>query len=233
MDNLHNQEKIDKYLDELASEYRTLLFNALVEQSDSTEDLNIADLLRIDNEIKKHLRSDYKRSERKRRFLLFGGLFYMFFALFMYLSLKIIKPNYNIDNAASLLSLTIGFLGLVFCMFSFVFPTATFSRKNKSSKASSEKMSIAQYNLIATWRDVEAFVSNIANDGTVSTPRSAITYLFDSRLIDHQEYTALRTLLKLRNEIVHASDCSYTYDEVQKTIDDAKLVLDKLKKLFK
>ena len=93
-------------------------------------------------------------------------------------------------------------------------------------------MSLAKYDVIATWRDIEALASDLAIDKNVRTPRSAIAYLSDSNLINQQEHVALRTLLKLRNEITHASDFPYTYNEVQKIITDAKTVLSKLKKIL-
>lgn len=232
MNGFQNREKIEKYLDELSSEYRTLLFNALVEQSGSVEDSNISDLLRLDNEVKKRLRSDYKKYEKKRRVLLAGGLGYMFCGVFLFLCFEITNLEYSRDYAFSLLSLVISLMGLIFCVLSFALPTSAMARKSKQSKASEERMSLAKYDVIATWRAVEGLVNDLALDKTVSTPRSAITYLSDSNLIDQQEHIALRNLLKLRNEVVHSSDFSYTYDEVLKIINDTNAVLKKLKKVF-
>ena len=64
MNDSQNREKIEKYLDELSEEYKTLLFNALVEQSGSVEDLNVSDLLRLDNDVKKRLRLDYIKYQK-------------------------------------------------------------------------------------------------------------------------------------------------------------------------
>lgn len=232
MDNFQNREKIEKYLDELSSEYRTLLFNALVEQSGSVDDLNISDLLRLDNNIKKRLRTDYKKYEKKRRVLFAGGLGYMLCGIFLYLCFEITNLEYSRDYAFSLLSLTITLMGLIFCILSFALPSSTMARKSKQAKSSEERMALVKYDVIATWRDVEGLVSDLALDKTISTPRSAITFLSDSNLIDQQEHIALRTLLKLRNEVAHASDFPYTYDEVRKIINDANDVLKKLKKVL-
>jgi len=232
MDNFQNQEKIEKYLDELSSEYRSLLFNALVEQSGSIEDLNVSDLLRLDNDVKKHLRFEYKKYEKKRRVLFAGGLGYMLCAVFMFLCFEITKFEYGSDYVLSLLSLIIGFMGLIICVFSFALPTSVMARKGKQSNASEERMALAKYDVIATWRDLEGLVSDLALDKDINTPRSAIAYLSDSNLIDQQEHIALRTLLKLRNEITHSSEFSYTYDEVRKTINDANAVLTKLMKVL-
>ena len=232
MNNFQNQEKIDKYLDELSAEYRTLLFNALVEQSGSVDDLNISDLLRLDNEVKKRLRSDYKKYEKKRRVLFAGGLGYMLCGEFMFLCFEITNLELSSDYAMSLLSLIIGFMGLIFCILSFALPTSSMTPKSKRSKSSEERIALAKYDVIATWRDVEGLVSDLAVDKAINTPRSAIAYLSDNNLIDQQEHIALRTLLKLRNEVTHSSDFPYTYDEVRKIIADAQIVLSKLKKVL-
>ena len=59
-----NNEKIQKYLDELSNEYKELLFVALLERSKSIDDISISDLLRIDNEIKKPLLTGYQKQQR-------------------------------------------------------------------------------------------------------------------------------------------------------------------------
>ena len=56
-----NNEKIQKYLDELSEEYKELLFRALLERSKSIDDISISELLRLDNEIKKPLIENYQR----------------------------------------------------------------------------------------------------------------------------------------------------------------------------
>ena len=43
----NNEDKIEKYLDDLAEEYKTLLLNRLLEVSGNIENLNVCDLLRI------------------------------------------------------------------------------------------------------------------------------------------------------------------------------------------
>lgn len=232
MDNFKNQEKIDRYLDELSSEYRTLLFNALLEQSASVEDINISDLLRLDNDVKKQLRSDYKKYEKKRRVLFAGGLGYMLCGVFLFLCFEITNFEFSSDYTVSLLSLIISFMGLISCVLSFALPSSTLAKSSKRIKNEEEKMSLAKYDVIATWRDLEGLVSDLAIDKAISTPRSALAYLSDSNLIDKNEHIALRTLLKLRNEITHASDFSYTYDDVRAIIEDAKSILSKLKKVL-
>ena len=53
MNTLSQNDKIEKYLDELADEYKVLLYNALVSRTKPLDDLSVSELLRLDNEIKK------------------------------------------------------------------------------------------------------------------------------------------------------------------------------------
>ena len=71
-----NNEKIEKYLDELADEYKILLYKALISRSKPLDDLSVSELLRLDNEIKKPLFEDYQRQQRRRRMLFILGLSY-------------------------------------------------------------------------------------------------------------------------------------------------------------
>ena len=113
MNDFENRDKIEKYLDELSEEYKTLLFNTLVEQSGSVENLNISDLLRLDNEVKKHFQLDYMKYQKKQKVLLIGGLIYMIFGVFLFLCFEISNFEYGSDYLIFLLSFVVGFMGLI------------------------------------------------------------------------------------------------------------------------
>ena len=72
----NNEDKIEKYLDDLAEEYKTLLLNRLLEVSGNIENLNVCDLLRIDNEIKRPFLSEYRRQLRRKRVFQMSGVLY-------------------------------------------------------------------------------------------------------------------------------------------------------------
>ena len=232
MSTFENQEKIEKYLDELSDEYRTLLFNALIAQSSSPEDLNISDLLRLDNDVKKHLRPEYKKYEKKRKVLFIGGFSYMLLGIFIFLCFEISNMNYHSADPMSLVSLLLGFMGFIFCVLSFALPASTFSSKSRNANKNEELMSLLKYEAIAKWRDIEGLVNDLAVGERVYSPMSAIAYLSKSNLIDKEEQNMLRSLLKLRNEIAHSSDFTYSYDDVRKILNDAESVLVKLKKVL-
>lgn len=229
-----NNEKIEKYLDELADEYKKLLFNALVERSHSIEDLNVGDLLRLDNEVKKHLLIDYRRNERKRKALFLGGFVYMLIGVFLFLCYEITNWDYHASNIMPLLSVVIGFMGLIFSILSFMLPSVTNSRTYRSIKSSTrdDSISLLKYDVVATWRDIEGLANDIALDQDIKTPRSAIEFFLENNLIDKEEYIVLKDFLKLRNEVVHSSALTISFAEMNRLIRAANDILSKLKKVL-
>ena len=89
-----NNEKIQKYLDELSNEYKELLFVALLERSKSIDDISISDLLRIDNEIKKPLLTGYQKQQRLRRLIISSGIIYIFSGIGTLLFYEIIENGF-------------------------------------------------------------------------------------------------------------------------------------------
>ena len=81
---LPKNDKIEKYLDELADEYKVLLYNALVSRTKPLDDLSVSELLRLDNEIKKPLFEDYQKKQHRRQLFLIAGLIYMFTGVFLF-----------------------------------------------------------------------------------------------------------------------------------------------------
>ena len=106
MNILPKNDKIEKYLDELADEYKVLLYNALVSRTKPLDDLSVSELLRLDNEIKKPLFEDYQKKQHRRQLFLIAGLIYMFTGVFLYFLQKVIWSDfvykkYNILNSSN------------------------------------------------------------------------------------------------------------------------------------
>ena len=115
MDNTSpNKEKIQKYLDELSKEYKELLYSALIERSQSIDDISISELLRIDNEIKKPLHAEYQRQKHRRKLYISIGLIYVALGFMMFLFYSIIGSDFlfSIDSAITLVSLIITLAGI-------------------------------------------------------------------------------------------------------------------------
>lgn len=228
-----NNEKIEKYLDELASEYKMLLYKALVSRSKPLDDLSVSELLRLDNEIKKPLFEDYQRQQRRRRMLLVAGLTYMFMGVFCFFSFKIINGEYmyNKDTMVSLVSGVITIIGLFITLYALAFQTLGIYPKS-NVKRYREYDALLEYEVVAKWREMEGIVNDISLNTNVKTTRSIIDYLLENHFIDEKEHTILKDFLKMRNNIVHSNGISYSESDVKEIIDDVNKIIDRIKKIM-
>ena len=232
MDNYENSDKLDRYLDELSSEYRALLFEELIKRSNSVDKLSVSDLLRLDDEVKKHLRSDYIKVQRKRRILLYLGLSYILFGCFFYIISQLINHDDIIFSTESIMSLLLCFSGLVVSIISAVVPFSTMSKTNSKKSPSEEPSSLVEYDIIKKWREIEGLTNDFAIDQKLTTPKSAIEYLSQNLFIDKAELDVLRSLLRLRNSIIHSADLPCSYANAREIITAADKILSKLRNVL-
>lgn len=227
-----NNDKIKKYLDELADEYKVLLYKALVSRTKSLDDLSVSELLRLDNEIKKPLFEDYQRKQRHRRILLITGLIYMFFGVVVYLFNRITYGDYqyNIEDMLSLMSVIITFFGFMAVVYSFALQTLNIRlpRHKVQMEISSQ---ILEYEIVAKWRELEGIVNDISINSQVKTPRSIIQFLTENQFIGDKESDILKEFLKIRNNIVHSTNNSYTTTELQTMLDEIDKIINKITKI--
>ena len=221
-----NNDKIEKYLDELADEYKILLYKALVSRTKSLDDLSVSELLRLDDEIKKPLFEDYQRKQRRRRMLLMAGLAYMVIGLVLYLFTQIIFGDYqySLENIISLMSAIIASI--------YAFALQTLNIGTQRHKIQTEDISqLLEYEIVTKWREIEGIVNDISINSQVKTPRSIIQFLIENRFIDEDESTTLKEFLKVRNNIVHSTNNRYTTTELRTMLDDVDKIISKIKKI--
>lgn len=226
-----NNEKIQKYLDELSEEYKELLFKALLERSKSIDDISITELLRLDNEIKKPLHLDYQRQQRRRRSFITAGLTYILTGICMYL-FYIIESDFSTDRVLPLMSLVISLVGVCVVACSFILPTTKMGTYRLSDGSKNETKKLLSYGVIMQWRELEGIVNDLAENNNVSTPRSIIEYSLNNSLIDKEESDILREFLKLRNSIVHSTEVKYSTDEIKEASNKVSKIIEKLEKIL-
>lgn len=228
-----NNEKIEKYLDELSNEYKTLLFQALVSRSKSMDELSISELLRIDNEIKRPLLEDYQKQQKKRKTLLLAGLLYMFMGFTMYIVYEIMNTNfmYGSRDIIPLISMVIGFVGLFISIFSFVFTSSLNSNTRHLDREKKESPALLEYEVITKWRELEGIVNDISIETNVKTPRSIIEFLAENQFIDSSEYSQLKDFLKMRNNVAHATKDTYSSKEIIEMMSKIEVIIEKVKKI--
>lgn len=229
-----NNEKIEKYLDELAAEYKELLFNALISRTKDLDNLSVSELLRLDNEIKKPLFENYQKQQRRRRMLQIAGLFYMLLGFIIFAFYGLLDPQfiYGTDDIIFFISVVIGFMGLIISMFSFMVPTISQSSSKNIYRKESNNLSVLEYEVVTKWRELEGIVNDISINANVETPRSIIEFLSENKFIDDDEYSTLKEFLKMRNSIVHSAEYRYSIQEIKTSIEKINKVIDKLKKII-
>ena len=177
-----NNEKIEKYLDELADEYKELLFNALISRTKDLDNLSVSELLRLDNEIKKPLFENYQRQQRRRKMLQIAGLTYMLLGGLIFVVYELLDSNfmYGTHDIISLISVVIGFMGLFISIFSFMLPTIYQSSSKNIDRTEKNNLSVLEYKVVTKWRELEGIVNDISINASVKTPRSVIEFLSES-----------------------------------------------------
>ena len=229
-----NNEKIQKYLDELSEEYKELLFKALLERSKSIEDISITELLRLDNEIKKPLIENYQKQQKRRKMFFVYGLMYMFFGIIMLLMYYTIKSDifHGTDGIVLLISIVVSVVGLFISAFSFVMPMSKANTSIQKISTQTEATKLLSFEVITKWRELEGIVSDLAENNSTPTPRSVIEYLSSNNFIDKSEYIILKDFLKMRNNIVHSSNIDISTDEIKTAINNVDQIIAKLKKIL-
>lgn len=227
-----NNEKIEKYLDELAMEYKMLLYNALVLRSKPLDDLSISELLRLDNEIKKPLFEDYQKQQRSRRMLLLFGLTYMFLGVIFSFIFKIFSGAYayNSEAMGSLISGIITIIGLFITLCAFALQSLEIYPRKKT-KNYKENTALLEYEVVAKWREMEGIVNDISLNENIKAPRSIIDFLLENHFIDNKEHMILKDFLKMRNNIVHSNDNLYSESAIKEIIDEVDKIIERIKKI--
>jgi hypothetical protein len=228
-----NNEKIEKYLDELSDEYKELLFKALVSRSKSLDNLSISELLRLDSEIKKPLFEDYQRQQKRRKKLLVLGLTYMFFGFSMFVVFQIISSDlmYDSNGIFLIMSVIIGLVGGIVSAYSFALPTIRTSSSTHMVSDKKETSVLFEYEAITKWRELEGIVNDISISSNVKTPRSIIEFLFESQFIGNEEYDILKDFLKMRNDLVHSTGSKYSEEQINNMVSKIDKIIGRIKKI--
>lgn len=232
MNSLPN-DKIEKYLDELSNEYKKLLYIELVARTNPLDELSVSELLRMDSEIKKYLLADYKKKQRRDYILFRLGLLYIISGAFIFLLSKVFwKNNQNgIGNILSLISCIIAFIGFIFVLYSFA--TQIFGVVTSKYNASSEECSkVLEYEIVRKWRELEGIVEDISLTSQLDTSKTVIQFLAENHFIDDNEVNILRKFLKMRNNIVYATDNNYTTEELKKMLGEINHIINKLEEII-
>lgn len=222
----NNEDKIEKYLDDLAEEYKTLLLNRLLEVSGNIENLNVCDLLRIDNEIKRPFLSEYRRQLRRKRVFQMSGVLYAIMGI-MVLSICEIVDSVKSEGMV-LFSLVIIFMGVIMILMSEMYPNKWYYSNQKVSNNSEESRAILEYRVVSAWRELEGFATDIYSENIILPTGSIISSLLNDNYINQKEADFLKDFLKMRNNIVHDINNNYELDEMRNMLKRVQHIINKL-----
>lgn len=229
---ISNDEKLNKCLDELAEEYKELLFETLVSRSDSIYEINTLELLKLDSEIKKPLFEGYDRLKKRRKQFMSIGFIYLFMGLCLLLMYFFIinRHYYNSYDVILLMALVISMTGLFTIFMPFLFPISNRSsiKSHKNSIAESRKM--LEYKAISLWRNLESIFFDLIENNTKTVSHNAIVYLYENKMINDTEQKTLKKLLIVRNSVVHSTNDNFSDVEIYDIINDSSHIIDRLKK---
>lgn len=228
-------EKVKKYVDELGEEYKVLLFEQLVANSNALEELSVSKLIRLDEEVKYYLRTK-DINKRKNKYYFLGGL-YVFMGVFMYLLMSIIDTFNEVKFLSTygliqLMSMVVSIIGVCIFILSFLLDNR---RKKFNSHALDDyyKRKILEYEVISKWRELEGLYYDISQDqGATRGPMSLIKFLLKDGLISDEEMNVLKRLLQKRNTIVHDNKTNLPMDELNKDLEDTNKIIDKIQNII-
>ena len=157
-----SDEKIKRYLDELGEEYKVMLLEQLVTNSNTLEELSISELIRLDEDVKYYLRTKDNDKRKNKYYVL--GILYVFMGLFMYLFFNIMTIFDNIQflsrfELMKLMSTIISMIGILLCMITFIA-----DNKRKKLKNDNNKRKILEYEVIAIWKELEGLYYDISEN---------------------------------------------------------------------
>lgn len=228
METFEDRNKIDRYLDILAAEYKELLLKRLLETSGSIENLSVSELLRIDAEIKRTFLPDYQRRRRRRNLLMITGILYGILGLiFLILNFKFGPDKYD---GLELVSLTMVIMSLTSSLLMILERTRNDTVRRRIEKKVEDSKVLSEYQVVKTWREIEGIAADIYSDEKLRPSHSIIARFLEDSYINRIEAEKLREFLKMRNNIVHDTNNNYDTKTITATLKDIDIILSNLKK---
>lgn len=226
-------EKINNYLSELSDEYKDLLAQEAIKQSNDGE-VSAVDLIKIDSEVKDYLINRTRRKKEKR-FQLYGAL-YILMGLMCYTFSEMFYTTNGFSSISNSVFLQLLALALI-CSGAVIFSFPMFFSYRKTNHANKrdynggevEHRKILEYNIISLWTDLEGVCMSLLGDNAkYRGPISVIRFLIERDIIDSEESRVLNELLRLRNKIVHYSGDSVDIDEMEKILYCSESIISKI-----
>ncbi len=230
-----NNPKIEKYLDESASEYKELLYKALINKTEDLDDLSVTTLIELDNEAKRPLYHSTKRDQQFKRnvdimkiALRFSTMMLSMIAI-VYLVYACMRSEMDYTIIISIIAVSLSTFSTI--LFDFLLKKPSSKIRNKIEKSTEDDKPLLMFTVINTWREFEGIANDLSTKNNIKSTLSVIETLYGKGYIDNSERVILRHLLKMRNDFVHDSTNQYSSEQIQEIINKVKPILQKIKEI--
>lgn len=226
-----SDNKLKIIIDELGEEYKDLLIERVLDDTNETDAdlINPSDLIRLDVATKSKLRVDKKLQRQNRLYSMISslGIAYALAGLFFMLWGQI-REAARYDSI-TMISYVLIFMGL------FVVMSARLLKKIKlrTKYYGGQNRTISSYEIINKWKEIEALVHELTPDSNALSLSSMVKNLKDTKIISEQDIETINQLLKIRNQIVHGTDNKYdlSQPELRAILIQADKIIAKMKKM--
>lgn len=228
-----NDEKIKRYIEELGEEYKEMLLEQLLTNSNTFEELNVRELIRLDEDIKRYLKRK-NNARRNNRYYILGGM-YFFFGIYIYLLFGIFQ-NFNstkflsIHELIKLISIILSIAGICICALPFIMDNKRTQFYGYTNTENRRK--ILELQVISLWSELEGLCYNLSQDNSKTiNAMSVIDNLAKDGFISREEISILKSLLKKRNSIAHDYNNPFPINDLTIDIQKARIIINKIKKI--
>lgn len=220
--------KLIVILNELAEEYKDNLLEATLSSKNEVdiENISISDLIRIDIEIKDHLknRNRKKKVHKISTSITLLGLIYALLGLM----LTIVSDNNShiTDSSLHTVAFVCIFAGFIVAVIGLMIGILLRTQKIQGKQINSSDYEIT---IINTWRTIESLVYQISPHNDKLSLKSMLNNLEQSNLISKEELKTLNQLLLYRNKILHNAPGRISHSqEIHTLLTSAHAIISKL-----
>ena len=226
---ISNKVKRD-IINELGEEYKDIIIEKVLADTMEVDvdQVNVAELMRIDVSVKTKIRQEKRVEKRNRLFRIttsIGLLYTVFgFTVFIFRSFE----RANITDNVTMIGLLLSVFGMVMSALSMLMktlPVTTYiSRKHYTE---SDNM----YEIINEWKEIEALLKELVPEKAISY-REMANVLVNSNMISTQDADTIIRLLSLRNTIVHEKEMPLSNYEIRRLLSLSNQVIEKLRRIL-
>ena len=224
--------KLKIIVEEIGEEYKDLLIERIFDdmQENDVDYINPSDLIRLDIATKASLRND-KKVQQKDHILSAVSMIGMGYSSFglMLMMWSDMRERMHYDSLM-LMSFVLTFSGLFVAVFSTLIKTIL---KSKPNYYKQKGYSIASYEIVNKWKEVEILVRQLTPEENVLPLSIMLKNLKDIKIISEQDIETINRLLSLRNQSVHGSSDneSISPKELRALFIQIDKIISKMKKL--